>query len=205
MALSTSLSVSAQKEDVLIRKGNRYYKEKQMDQSQEQYQKALQLAPGNPAANYNLGNAQFRKNKFDDAAQSYQTSIDKSTDKTLQEKGLYNKGVAEIKQLKLEQSIDSWKSALKLDPTDEEARENLEKALIELKKNQPPPPKEQKKNQPNQPKQDNQDQQQPKQQQSKLTKQQAEQLLNALQQKEKDLQDKMNRNNHTLGQPDIDW
>jgi Ca-activated chloride channel homolog len=207
-ALLASREAAAQKEDVVIRKGNRYYKLKQIDQSQDQYQKALQMAPGNPAASYNLGNTQFRKNKFEDAAQSYQTSVDKTNDKGLQEKGLYNKGVAEIKQLKLQQSIDSWKSALKLDPADEEARENLEKALIELKKSQPPPPKDQKKNQPNQPnqpKQDNQDQQQPKTQQSKLTKQQAEQLLNALQQKERDLQDKMNRNNHTLGQPDIDW
>jgi hypothetical protein len=40
----------------------------------------------------------------------------------MQEKGFYNKGVAMIKQKKLQESIDAWKSALKLDASDADAR-----------------------------------------------------------------------------------
>jgi Ca-activated chloride channel family protein len=214
-ALTASLQVSAQKENALIRSGNRYYKQKQIDQSEKQYQEAVKTAPENPTANYNLGNAQFRKNNFEEAARSYETSVAHSTDKTGREKGLYNKGVALAKQKKLPESIDAWKNALKLDATDEDARENLQKALMEQKQQQSQQ-KDQKDQKDKKDKKDQKDQkddkdkkdqpQQPKPQPSRLNKQQVEQLLKALQQKENDIQDKMNQNKvKSATQPEKDW
>ena len=206
----------AQKENVLIRSGNRYYKQKQLDQSQHQYQEAVKVAPENPTANYNLGNAQFRKNNFEEAAKSYETSTAHSTDNAGKEKSLYNQGVALAKQKKLQESIDAWKNALKLDNSDAEARENLQKALMELKQQQQQQ-KDQKKDQKDKkdPKKDQKDQkdekkdqqqQPPKPQPSRLNKQQVEQLLKALQQKENDIQDKMNQNKvKSTTQPEKDW
>src|SRR6202000_2942503 len=95
-------------------------------------------------AHYNLGNAQFRKNNFDEAAKSYEASVAHSSDNAMKEKGLYNEGVAMVKQKKLQESIDAWKKALKLDASDEDARENLEKALMELKQQQQQQQKDQK-------------------------------------------------------------
>jgi len=193
----------SQKENMLILRGNRYYKEKQLDQAKDQYQKAIEQAPDNPAANYNMGNVHFRKNKYDDAIKSYEQSIQHTTDKAIKEKGLYNSGVAWIKQEKLPESIDSWKNALKLDPADADARENLQKALMELEKKQP---RQKNDSRQDNKKQDQQNQKQPKNQQSKLTKQQVEQLLKALQQKEKEVQEKMNQNKvKSLSQPEKDW
>ena len=200
--LISSATVFAQKENVLINKGNQLYKQKKFDQSQQEYQKAVSGAPANATANYNLGNAQFRKNSFDEASKSYNNSVEHADDKTVKEKGFYNKGVALIKQQKPDESIDAWKNALKLDPNDEDARENLEKALLEKKAKQP---KDQKQDQQ---KQNQQQQPQPKQQQphSKLNKQQVDQLLKALQQRENEAQQKMNQNKqHSLSQPDKDW
>jgi Ca-activated chloride channel family protein len=201
-----------------IRSGNRYYKKKQIDASLQQYQEAVKKAPDNPAANYNLGNSQFRKNNFDEASKSYDASVAHSgDDKALQEKGLYNKGVALIKQKKLPESIDAWKNALKLDASDEDARENLEKALREQKnqqsqqqKNKKDQQKDQKdkKDQKDQKKDPNQQQQpqQPKPQPSRLNKQQVEQLLKALQQKENEIQEKVNQNKaKATNQPEKDW
>jgi Ca-activated chloride channel family protein len=213
LSMSTALSASAKTPNTLIRSGNRAYKKKQLDQSIKQYQAAVDKAPDNPTANYNLGNAQFRKNEFDAAAKSYDASVNHSaSDKPMAEKGLYNKGVALARQKKLQESIDAWKSALKLDAADSDARENLEKALMEQKKQQQ---QNQQKKKPDQKKdqkdkndeQKNQDQQQqPKPQPSRLNKQQVEQLLKALQQRENDLQNKLNQNKvHTLNQPDKDW
>jgi tetratricopeptide (TPR) repeat protein len=212
IALTATLSAAAQNGNNLVRSGNRYYKKKQLDQSLQQYQAAVKKAPDNPAANYNLGNAQFRKNDYDAAAKSYDASVSHSADnKAMQEKGLYNKGVAMAKQKKLQESIDAWKSALKLDASDSDARENLEKALMQLKQQQ----QQQQQNQQNKKKdqkdkkdeKNNQDQQQqPKPQQSKLNKQQVDQLLKALQQRENDLQNKMNESKvKTPNQPEKDW
>ncbi|MBS1947786.1 MAG: tetratricopeptide repeat protein [Bacteroidetes bacterium] len=190
-----------------IKKGNRYYKEQKFDESQKAYKLALQQSPGNAPANYNLGNAEFRKNSFADAAKSYDDAIDGTKDSALKEQSYYNKGVAYIKQQKLEESIDAWKSALKLDPNDEEARDNLEKALRELKNKQQQQQQNNNNKKNQQQKQDKKDQQnQDQQQKSKLTKQQVEQLLKALQQKEKDEQEKMNQNKQrSVSQPDKDW
>ncbi len=214
--LTASLRVSAQKENALIRSGNRYYKKKQIDQSEKEYQEAVKKAPDNPTANYNLGNAQFRKNNFEEAARSYETSVAHGTDNAGREKGLYNKGVALAKQKKLPESIDAWKNALKLDASDEDARENLQKALMEQKQQQSQQQKDQKDQKDKKDKKDQKDPkddkdkkdqpQQPKPQPSKLNKQQVEQLLKALQQKENDIQDKMNQNKvKSSTQPEKDW
>lgn len=209
-----TLSTSAQKENAMIRSGNRYYKQKQLDKSQQQYEEAVKKAPGNSTANYNLGNAQFRKNSYSDAANSYEASVEHTSDKAMQEKGLYNKGVALVKQQKLQESIDAWKNALKLDASDEDARENLQKALQQLRQQQQSQQEKEKKDQKEKKeqkdkKEENKEQeqpQQPKPQPSRLTKQQVEQYLKTLQQKEKDIQDKMNQNKaKALNQPEKDW
>jgi Ca-activated chloride channel family protein len=205
LTIVSGFKAFSQKENTLISRGNQLYKEKKFDQSQQQYKQAVNQAPANPTANYNLGNAQFRKNSYDDASNSYNTTIEHSEDKGIKEKGYYNKGIALIKQQKTDQSIEAWKNALKIDPADNEARENLEKALLEKKSSTP---KDQK-NSPQRQNKQNQQQDQKRQQQqprSKLSKQQVDQLLKALQQRENEAQEKMNQNkSKSLTQPDKDW
>jgi tetratricopeptide (TPR) repeat protein len=216
LLMGASLTSSAQTQnkngDALIRSGNRYYKKKQLDQSQQQYEEAVRKAPENPTANYNLGNAQFRKNNYADAANSYSNSVEHSgDDKAMQEKGLYNKGVALIKQKKLQESIEAWKKALKLDANDEDARENLQKALMQLKQQQQQQQqqekkKDEKKDKKDEKKDQQEQPQQPKPQPSRLNKQQVEQYLKTLQQKEKEIQDKMNQSKvKAPNQPEKDW
>lgn len=212
--LAAALPAAAQSGDAQIRSGNRFYKKKQIDQSLQQYQSAVQQAPNNPTANYNLGNAQFRKNNYDGATKSYDATVNNSpNDKAMQEKGYYNKGVAMIKQKKLQESIDAWKQALKLDATDADARENLQKALMQMKQQQQQQKQQQKEEKKDQKdkkdekkEQEQQQQQQPKPQPSRLNKQQVEQLLKALEQKENDLQNKMKQNKvKSPSQPEKDW
>ena len=197
--------LSAQKSDAVIHKGNELYKQKNYEASQQEYKKALTVNPKDATANYNNGNAQFRASKPEEAVESYNNTIENTTDKTVKEKAFYNKGVALSKQQKLQESIDAWKESLKLDATDNEARENLQKALMELKKQQ------QQKNEENKDKKDKkqdqkkQEQEKPQQQQSKLNKQQVEQLLKALQQKEKEIQQKMQKGSPQPNKPEKDW
>lgn len=210
--VAASLQANGQKADALIRSGNRYYKQKQIDQSQKQYEAALQEAPDDPTAHYNLGNVLFRKNNFDESAKSFGAGAEHSPDSAFREKSLYNQGVALVKGQKLQESINAWENALKLNPSDQEARENLQKALLELKRQQQQQKdqknKKDQKDQKDQPKKQDQQnqQQQPKPQPSRLTRQQAEQLLKALQEKENAAQEKMNQNKaKSSSQPDKDW
>jgi tetratricopeptide (TPR) repeat protein len=186
----------------LLRKGNMLYKQKDFDKSLPEYQKAVTLNPDNPVAQYNFGNVLFRKQNFTEAEMAYSKAIEHSTEKTRREKAFYNKGVSLSKQKKLEESINAYKNALKLDPNDEDARINLQKALLELrKKNESADSKSPKKQQ-----QKQQPKQQPKQNQSKLNKKQVEQLLKALRQREQQVQQKMQQNKtRSTTNPEKDW
>jgi Ca-activated chloride channel homolog len=212
LGLTVAISVRGQSAEALIRQGNRYYNKQDYDQSLSNYEKALKKQPGNADAHFNQGDALYRKNDYEKAAASYDDVLQSKADDKTRQTAYYNKGVAEIRQKKLEESIEAWKNALRLNPADSDARENLVKALLEKKKQdqqqQQQNKKDQKENKSRQDKQkqDQNQQDQPKSQQSKLSKQQVEQYLRSLEQREKDVQDKMNQNkNHSLSQPDKDW
>ena len=211
LSLLTVYQLPAQTTDALIRRGNRFYNKQDYDQSLVNYDKALKKSPGNPDAHFNLGDAQYRKNDYEKAAASYDDVLQSKADENTRQSAYYNKGVAMIRQKKLDESIDAWKNALRLNPDDSEARENLVKALLEKKKQDQQQQQQNKKEQKDKKKDDkkqdqNQQDKTPKQQQSKLTKQQVEQYLKSLEQREKDVQDKMNQNkSHSLSQPEKDW
>lgn len=191
----------AQTPNAVIRKGNQLYKEGDYDRSLLEYEKAVKLEPANAVANFNFGNALFRKEKWEDAQKNFESVIATSKDLGVREKAYYNKGVSLTKQKKLEESIDAYKSALRIDSRDEDARINLQKALLELKKkNESQQQKEQKEEQ--KPKQ----KEKPKPQQSKLNKKEVERLLRALHQKEQEVQQKMQKNRpRGVTPPEKDW
>lgn len=185
----------AQDENAAIREGNKLYHERQYEKALPAYQKAIEQNPNNSTARYNLANARYRTGNLPDAEKSFDELIEKSTENTYKEKGYYNKGVTLTKQKKLLESVDAYKNALKLDPTDEDARFNLQKALTELRKNQS---QEQK--------QPQQKQQKQKQQNNKLDKKKIEQYLKSLEQKEQEVQRKIQQNrSRSVTQPEKDW
>ena len=196
---------NAQSGNSIIRSANKLFKDGKYEKAISQYKKAVEINPENPIAHYNIGNAFFSVDKWEDAAKSYDDALSKSTDERFREKALYNKGVSFSKQKKLEESIDAYKSALKLQPADEDARINLQKALMELKKKMESEEKKENKEQKKESKKPQQ-KDKPNPQQSKLTKKQVEQLLKALAQKEQQVQQKMQENkNRSTTQPDKDW
>jgi Ca-activated chloride channel family protein len=193
----TSLSVFSQKEIPELVKGNKSYREQQYDKAAEAYEKVLIKAPGNSIANYNLGNALFRKNNAAEAEKMFDATIDNSEDKKIVSDAWYNKGVALTQQKKLEESIEAYKQTLRLNPADTLARENLVRALREQKKKQQQEQEEKKKKK---------EEQQKKKEEPKMTKQQVQQLLQALQEQEKKLQQKMQKVKiPSPSQPEKDW
>ncbi|RXK59801.1 tetratricopeptide repeat protein [Lacibacter luteus] len=202
-SLMLSVFTYAQEGDVV--KGNRYYKEGNYEKAEEAYRKALEKKP-TPVAGYNLGNTLYKREEIEKALKAFDEAIEATDDPALKTKALYNKAVLLHKNNRIPEAIAAYKQALRLSPNDEEVRKNLQIALRTQKqpeekkkeqKKQQKPKEEKKKEQPKP--------QQPKPQKSKLTKKQAEQYLKALEQKEKELQEKVQKKTGAPNQPEKDW
>ena len=195
-----SLPALSQNAESSVKKGNDYYIQKQYVKAAEEYNRAIELEPGNTTAKFNLGNAFYKQDNKVDAAEIFTGLTNTLKEKALLSKVFYNKGVILSQQKNLEASIEAYKSALRNDPTDKEARENLQKALQELKKKTPPPPKKKEQDK------KKQQQQQQKQPQSKLSPKETEQRLKLLEQKEKQVQQRVqSERSKTGGSSKKDW
>ncbi|MDB5248955.1 MAG: Tetratricopeptide 2 repeat-containing protein [Segetibacter sp.] len=202
LVIFLSKSVKSQEDQALIGRGNELYKKQQFEKAAEEYTKASDINAKNSTAGYNLGNALYKSKKTEAAEKAYAAAAKNAKAAAPKSKALYNKGVSLTRQNKLVESIQAYKETLRLNPVDEQARENLQKALNELKK-QPPQqqPKQDKKKQNNQ-----QNKKQPEpQNNSKLNKKQVEQMLNALRQDEKKLQQNIQKKNSTGSSNGKDW
>jgi Ca-activated chloride channel family protein len=189
-------AVLAQDADKELSRGNRFYKEGKFDQAAEQYDRAVLLAPRNTVALYNLGNAHYRNNNPAEAEKAFDLAVRQGQDARAKADAWYNKGVVLSSEKKLEESIEAYKQALRLNPADSFARENLVRALRE----------QQKKKQQEQEQQQKKKQEEKEKQQPKMNKQQVQQLLQALQEQEKQLQQKMQKMKvPSPGQPEKDW
>ena len=179
----------AQNEKELIKKGNDAYEKQEYEKAITNYQQVTTKTPANPTAQYNLGNALYKNKKTDEAVQAYDNALSNATSNADKAKAFYNKGVVLQNNKKLPECIEAYKNALKLNPQDEDARQNLQKALQQQKeqqkkenkdKKEDKKPKDDKKNKEKDKPKEEEKNEQPKPQPSKLTKQDAEEKLKAL-------------------------
>jgi Tfp pilus assembly protein PilF len=215
--LIISADLIAQTDKKYVRKGNREYEKSKYSDSEISYRKAIDQNKQYPDAVFNVGDALYKQNKFEEAGKQFAESTDQNVDKGKKSAGLYNMGNSLLKANKLPESIEAYKNSLKLRPDNKEAKYNLSYAQDLLKRQQ-----EQQKNQKAQNKQDqnkdnkqdkdknqqkdqkekdkdhqkdqnkNQDQkQQQKPQNGEISKEDAQRLLNSLANDEKNVQEKV--------------
>ena len=125
--LFTASGAQAQQlpERSLVRKGNRQYNKGNYEQSAGRYEQALQAAPGQFEAIYNLGNALYKAERFDRAEQTMQqAAADSLRADTERAEAFYNLGNAQFKQQKYQEALESYKQSLRLNPSDMEAKYN---------------------------------------------------------------------------------
>ncbi|CAN5780481.1 hypothetical protein BH11BAC4_BH11BAC4_23390 [soil metagenome] len=207
ICFASVVSAQTREENSTIKEGNEAYRKGEYAKASDQYSKVVQKNPDNPTAQFNNGNALYKTDKKEEAIRAYDKSISKLT--TASEKGnaYYNKGVVLQNNKKLPECIEAYKNALKLEPGNEDARQNLQKALQQQKQEQKPKPDEQKDKKKQQDQQKDKDQKkEPKPQPSKLNKKEAEEKLKALMEQEKNLQDKLHKvNAASVNKPEKDW
>ncbi len=187
--------------------------------AETEYRKALDKRPDDLKWKFNLGDALYKQKKFEEAAAGFGEIIDKTEDKQEKSHSYHNLGNSLLMQNKLDESIEAYKDALRNNPNDLESKYNLVYAM-NLKKQQEQQQqqqnqdqnndqnKDQQKNQDQKQNQDqnkdqnkdknkdqqkqNQDKQQQPQQQ-KISKENAERLLQALQNDEQKIQEKVKK------------
>ena len=220
-----SVVAFGQNERKHVRSGNKIYMAAVKDttkidtvkfaNAETEYRKALNKKPNDVKWNFNLADAIYKQGRFDEAAGKFGELADKMEIPEEKARVYHNMGNSQLMNSKVDESIDSYKKALRQNPTDLETKYNLAYAQL-LKKMQ----EQQKQNQDqNQDKQDqdkqdqnkdNQDQnkdqqnkdqqdqqnkqdQKQQQQQNKISKENAEQLLQVLQNDERNIQDKVKK------------
>src|SRR5664280_34076 len=211
-----SATLNGQTDKKFIRKGNREYEKNKFSDSEISYRKAIDKNKTAPDALFNIGDALYKQNKFEDAGKQFIESTNEDYDKIKKSEGLYNLGNSMFKANKLQESIDAYKNSLKLNPGKMEAKYNLSYAEDLLKKQQEQQKQQQQqdKNKKDQNKDKNKDdknkdqndknkdqqkdqnknqdqKQQPKQQQQEISKEDAQRLLNSMANDEKKVEEKI--------------
>lgn len=198
--------LSTKRERNLIRKGNDDYRQKRFAESEVSYRKALELVPGSETARFNLAAALIRQsgsadpnngNKPMQEATSLLQELGKTaTDPLIASRAYYNLGNMAFNSQNYAQSIELYKNALRKNPSDNKARENLR--LAQLKQQQQQRQDQQQDQQQNQDQQ-NQDQQQQQQQQDQ---QQNQNQQNQDQQQQQQNQDQQKQQQQQQGMSD---
>ena len=214
LLLLTAISVSAQKaERDYIRKGNRAYKDSTYVNAEVNYRKAIDVNPKSAISMYNLGNTLMQQNKLQEAMEQFVAATKMEKDKGNLAQIYHNMGVIFQSGKDYAKAVEAYKESLRNNPKDNETRYNLalaQKMLKDQEQNQQnqdqnqdrnqdkkEQEKEQDKDKQDQKEQDqqNQDQQQqpPQPQENQMSKENAEQLLKSVMQDEKDVQDKVKK------------
>lgn len=204
LALLPAWGVQAQSASKLMREGVLSYKKGDYTQAISRYKAAMNEGMDRNLANYNMGGAFYKAGKADSALNYWQSVATSDKDKDLQAKSWYNMGNAFVKQGNFAKAQEAYQNALRINPKDEDARYNLAytKRRLEQQQQKQPQQSEQKKDKQEikeEPKQQNSDQPD-----KNLNKEEAERILNALDNKEKDLQNKK-KVKAEPGTPSKDW
>ena len=227
-ALSASVASAQKEERNYIRKGNRLFNDSVFVDAEVNYRKALGINPKSSVSMYNLGNTLSQQQKFEEALEQYVSASNVEKDKMKLSQIYHNMGVLFQSAQDYAKAVEAYKMSLRNNPKDDETRYNLALAQKMLKdqqqnqqnqdQNKDKENQDQKKEQQNQNKDQNKDQkkddkkeqQQPpksEKQKNQMSKENAEQLLNSVMQDEKDVQDKVKKQQQVIqgGRLEKDW
>lgn len=196
---------NAQNERRHVRKGIELMEKDEYNQAEAAFREALKEKPNSFEAGYNLATALFRQEKYEDAVVQLQATVPFAANDEQLAKLYHNMGNGFLYGQQLDNSIDAYKKSLRLNPLDDQTRYNLI-AAMKLKDKQEEQQQEEQQEQEQEQHQEQQQEQQQKQQQQQqqqesdgLSRENAERLLEAIEQDERELMEKMNR--HQQQQP----
>ncbi len=202
-----TLSLSAQADRKDVRSGNRKFRRGNFGESEISYRKGVLKDSTSFAAQYDLASSLYRQERYDEAEKSLK-AIEKAAPLNRDAASYYyNLGDVALQKQDYAAAVAAFREALLREPYDMDAKENYTYAKLMLRnqggeggggdndqdqdQNQNQQEQNQDQDRQNQEQQDQQ--QKPEQQQPEISPQQAEMMLQAIQAKEKETQDKVNK------------
>lgn len=222
LALASAVTVSAQTDRKEVRAGNKAFRKGDFRKSEIDYRKAVLKDSLSVAAQYNLASSLYRQDDYEGAQKALSSIAETvSAVETVGTKAdfYFNQGDVALAQKDYASAVKSFRQSLLLRPDDMDAKENYIYAKEMLRQsqdnqsqdnqggqdgdnsqnqdNQNDQDNNQQQNNDNQ-QQNNQNQQTPQDQnnaaaEGNISRQQARQMLNAIQAKEKETQDKVKK------------
>jgi len=214
-------SAYGQNERKVIRDGVRAYEDGEFGEAEVQFRKAENINQESYEAEFNTGVALYGQEKYEETVKQYQALLDQTDDAGKTAQIWHNIGNSLLEAQQYAPSIESYKNSLRLNPSDEDTRYNLAYAKQKLKEEQEQQQqqqnqdqnKDQEKNQDqqdqeeekendqdqDQEKENDQDQEQDQDQQEQqpvpreISKEDAERMLKAIQEQEKDVKEKVDK------------
>ncbi len=211
----------AQKANDFISKGNKLYDEQKFGEAEMTYREGQEAGADPFISGFNLGDALFKQERYEEAANVFQSLPNLTDDKDHKAAAYHNLGNSFLKAQKYQESVEAFKQSLRNNPKDLDTKYNLAYAKRMLQE-------QQQQQQQNQDKQDqdkkedkqdqqqqqdqkqdekkdeenkkdqqqqNQDQKEQEQQQQpqdgQISKEDAERMLDALNQEEKKIRDRL--------------
>jgi len=216
--LTLSFVVSAQEKDNTLPKANEEYAQKKFVEAEANYRISHSKFPKRTVAPYNLGNAIYKQKHSAEARLAYANALANTKSRVQRHKIFHNLGNVFMNEKNYTNAVEAYKNALRNKPSDEETRYNFALAKQKLKEN---PPKEDKNKDKDKDKKDGEkekkddksdkdkdkkddkgdkdkkdekpkDDGKPKPQPGGIPKQRVENLLDAVNNEEKKIQDKVN-------------
>ena len=211
-----SFNSFAQNKKSFLRNGNELYADSSYNEAEMQYRKSLEKDQDYFNASFNLADAVYKQERYEESSALFDALKDNAPTETDLAKVYHNLGNSLVKEQKLEEAIDAYKSSLRINPKDKDTRHNL--AITHKQKQQQEKEqenkdekdeqeqdkegenkeeekenKEQEQSQENKEQQEEKKESKPEEKKEEMSKETAEKMLEAIQQKEKELQEELQK------------
>jgi len=140
VVLLVSEMLFSQESDKSLYDGNQSFEQKKYTEAEADYRVTeSKKSPKKATAGYNLGNSIYRQNQQGEAQIKYIQALETAKTKTEKYRLYHNLGNTFMLDKNYDAAVEAYKNALRNNPYDEETRYNY--ALAKRKKKENPPPK----------------------------------------------------------------
>ena len=94
-------------------------------EAEKKYRLGVSTKQNNATGSYNLGNAYYKSELYDEAMSRHLEAVTNSSSKTEKHKAYHNIGNTLMQQKRCKEAVSAYKNALRNNPSDDESRYNL--------------------------------------------------------------------------------
>ena len=182
--------VKSQEDKKYIRKGNELYNRGKYKDAEKLYRESQQKNNASQEAAFNIADALYKQKKFDESANQFKQITQQTKDKKKLADAYHNLGNSLLQSKKYEESVQAYCNALKNSPKDAATKYNLAYAQKKLQQQQQQQNKDKDKKDK---KDDKEKDQKDKDEKDNKDKEEAMRLLEALNNQEKNVQEKLKK------------